>query len=98
REHATPPLHDALPIWRRGEAAYLDAFSRQRRQPQFLDLADLRGVLGRTLVHRRHQARIRDVNDVLLIVEDVLRRVLVDSSLAAEDRKSTRLNSSHVSI
>ena len=52
--------------------------------PQLLDFADVGRMLGRTLVHRRHQGRIGDVNDVLLVVEDVVRGILVDARLAAD--------------
>src|SRR6266850_3983678 len=74
------------------ETWHLDAFARQRREPQLLDFTDVGRMLRRALVHRRHQGRVRDVNDILLVVEDVLRGILVDPGLAADaDRQHRRL-------
>src|SRR5205814_6701402 len=93
---STLSLHDALPIWppgdheraRRRRAAHQ---LRLRRRP--LGVTVLAHLGPRAAVARRAARHQRAADD-----HQRLRRARPDALLAEEDRKSTRLNSSHLGI
>src|SRR5690606_42052830 len=98
--HTTPPsplsLHDALPIFR--YAALLHLSDPFLRQTSALPHA-LRNRKGQARIHTRLIDQVQ--HDIVAAADDRLDRActVADQFLCvAEDRKSTRLNSSHVKI
>src|SRR5207249_9348747 len=98
RESGSPPLHDAVPIWRRDAARV--GLGGERVAPALAllqqDVDVLAGKEAEVLVHRQAQPEHRDVGRGLV---EALDEPAPDvAGPGVRGRKGTRLNSSHDSI
>src|SRR5690606_40888973 len=88
-------LHDALPIWEAGDRA----LSRLTEKVSKPIITTLHTVLRRPDPIQRDSTRLlvkRSAHTV--VISRAARQMLVDHYRVDPDRKSTRLNSSHVKI